>query len=743
MDAITPIIPRDSLKDTLAILIILLSLPQPLSLVILTLYILFSSSKAFVSKLFTKLFKSTAPSSTLSNSPGAQSNSNTNAPSSSSTTEQQPQFFSQYGLIVLFDLAFGALLKSTAPNMTKVVFVLSKAIIASSLSGGNQKVESFYACVFVIALDFSFKQGVLYLRDSFGISISLNPYLFPYLSNINLQFTSVLRNMLYMLTNRKFFISNASNYSHFNYTEFSFKFLTYLINYFNLLLSIHVILVAFASRYKNYAIFKTINQFSNELNNTVSQNNNTVMLNNKDDKNQVVEIALSEELAKTPIPLEEDFWNRENEDAPASYPQTNFVDNETVSAATIVAENFEIFVNSSFTKPKKSIKSTQPLWALISTAKAMSLRKDIYSGEVEINKNDKSLILSDYVNKYDEYKFANFEEDSNNYYNKKILIFINYIGETLISFQMKNYDQGLIIIRVNGVIWYQVSRGEYNNEQYFIVGGLTPSSQYDIQFIIEDEDHLGNMKKYLIDDLIVSTTGSNGVAKTNTSKVLSPLITLQESLITTNDNLNKEKVKLKKTRKEISKKISSYKQDIETLKSKISNSDKNDEKNYKKVMSLRISVKQVEEDFGKIEKETSEIESKENEIGEIFLIEKRKFETNLRNFTNFKNQFNDKLSVKRQILLDLNSDIDFSNSKKEKLINKLAKLSNEMTNIDKELDDLINSELSKKSNLRTKRKEKRELLLNEFKKEIDKIEDEASRLIKENEVLKNEALMRQ
>lgn len=733
MDAITPIIPFDSLKDTIAILVILLALPQPLSLVILSLYILFSSSKAFVSKVFTKLFKSSAPSitSTIGTTQSQSSISN-----STSTTDSSSSFISPFGLIILFDLTLGALLKSTAPNITKVVFVLSKSIIAASLSGNQLKI-SFISCIFIIVLDHLFKLGVLYLDSNFGIRITVNPYLFPYLSNVNFQFSSILRNLFYMLYYRKSFISN---YSHFNYTEFSIKFLTYLINYFNLLLSIHVILMAFASTFKKNFISKSINQLTSDLNNiSNSTNNNSIVLNNKDDKNQILEIKICDELSNSSIPMENEEIIK-GDDAPASYPQesTNS-DLDSVSTSTIVAENFEMFVNSSFTKPKNSIKSIQPLWALVATAKAMSLRKDIYSGEVEINKNDNSLILSDYVNKYDEYKFANFEEDSTNFYNKRISIFINYIGETLISFQLKNYNQGLIIIRVNGVIWYQVSTGEFNGEEYFIVGGLTPSSQYDIQFIIEDEDHLGDKKKYLIDDLIVSTTDVNGVAKSNsTSKVLSPLITLQESLITTNDNLLKEKLKLKKTRKEISKKISSYKQDIEILKSKISNSDKNDEKNWKKVLSLRTSVKQVEEDFSKIEKETSEIETKENEINEIYLVEKRKFETFSRNFTNFKNQFNEKLSVKRLNLNELNLEIENTQSKKDKLINKLEKLKNDLINIDKELDDVFQNDLTKRLNLRNKRMEKRELLLNEFKKEIEKMQEGVLKYSKENDLLRRE-----
>jgi len=668
--------------------------------------------------------------------------------------EHIQQLFHHYGLIALFDLTFSALLKSTAPNITKVVFVFSKAIIATTLSGNNLW-DATFACIFVIVLDHLFKLGVLYLDSQMGINISLNPYLFPYLSNVNLQFSSVLRNLFHMLSNTTTTSSSSATTTtktNISYTELSFKLITYFINYLNLLLSIHVILVAFAYNFKKNRISRSINQFSSELNNTNAfTNNNSIFSNNKDD-NKIVEIKISDELSKSSLPLEEDptiITSSSSQEAtqsstndintPASYPQTSPLDDysDAVSSSTIVAENFEVFVSSSFSKPKKTTKSIQPLWALVATAKAMSLRKDIYSGEVEINKNDNSLILSDYVNKYDEYKFSNFEEDSNNFYNKKILIFINYIGETLISFQLKNYNQGLIIIRVNGVIWYQVSRGEFNGEDYFIVGGLTPSSQYDIQFIIEDEDHLGDKKKYLIDDLIVSTTDSNGIAKSNTSKVLSPLITLQESLITTNDNLVKEKLKLKKTRKEISKKLSSYKVDIEKLKLNISHSDKNDEKNYKRVMSLRTTVKQVEEDFGKLEKDTSEIETKENEINEIYLVEKRKFETLSRNFSNFKNQFNEKLNVKRTALSNLNNEIDSLNAKKEKLVNKLEKLKSDVISIDKELEDFYKTDLSKRLNSRSKRIERREMLLNEFKKEIEKMQEGVLRLTKENEALRS------
>ncbi|CCH45029.1 putative membrane protein [Wickerhamomyces ciferrii] len=769
---VTPIIPQDSLRDTLALTVLLISTPQPISTAVLVLYILFSSSKLFVSKLFTKVFKNQVQVGNNGNGNAATTNTNTETSPSPSFSPPTSHTFT---LILLFDLTLGALLKSTAPNITKLIHVLSKSIIANQLCG-NQFENSILSSLSIIFLDHFFKILVQYIDSNFGITISNSPNLFPYLSNhANIQFSSFYKKIFHQLTFKK---SNQLSFIQFNYlylTEFCWHFINYIMNYANLLLSIHIILMAFASQFKKNPISKSINQFTNDLNNTnqstissstatattattttTNNNNNTTnnintINNNNTESSHFLEIKIPKDLASHQLnfdEIEDEELNDQLESkTPASYPDSfsktsNINQDELVSSSTIVAENFEIFVNSSFNKPKNNIKSIQPLWSLMATARSMSSRKDIYSGEIDFLESDdnNSLVLSDYTNNYDDYKFKNFT----NSIKSKIMIFINYIGETLISFQLKNYSRGLIFVRVNGVIWYQVSRGEFQGEEFFIVGGLTPSSQYDIQFIIENEDEFGLKRKWLVDDLIVSTTDRNGESLINSknlsstsNRVLSPLVTLQESLITTNDNLIKEKLKLKKTRKEISKKLNSYKTDIENLKNKISNSDKNDEKNWKKVLSLRNSVKQVEEENSKIETKIQEIEIKELEINEIYLVEKRKFDNLARNFNNFKNQFNEKLTQKTNILKDLSNELDLLITKNEKLSNKFEKLQKDYFAIDKEISKLIELDLNHRFNERSIRASKRESLLDEFKKEIDKMQEGLRKLTNENEFLTN------
>jgi predicted nucleic acid-binding Zn-ribbon protein len=449
---------------------------------------------------------------------------------------------------------------------------------------------------------------------------------------------------------------------------------------------------------------------------------------------KLLTVELSPEQADTPL-ISENEQNYSME-APASYPEDK--PSDVLSSRNIVADNFENFCLGIQSRVKNSTKFVQPLWTFMATLKAMSIRKDIYSGEIQANQGDNNaLVLSDYVNKYDDYVFANFDQC---FKRNKILIFVDYIGETLISFQLKNYKRGDIIIRVNGVIWYQVSRGDHKGEEYFIVGGLTPLSQYDVQFIIEEEDELGNKKKYLIDDLIVSTVDKDGgnisTVKTTSNKVLSPLVTLQESLITTTDNLNQEKLKLKKQRKEISKKLTSYRQEIEKLKGKISSSDSNDLKNWNKVTMLRISVKQAEEDVSKVENEIAEVEARENEVYEVYVVEKRKFDQQLRNFQNFRNVYTSKMELKRTKLSELNLELDNLSTKKEKLQIKADKFTADLFKVRGELNELYMNDLTARITARQSRLDKRVGLLGEFTKEIEKMKKGCDRLELENSQLR-------
>jgi predicted nucleic acid-binding Zn-ribbon protein len=723
MMELTPIIPNYALKDTLAVLAILLALPPTVSVLFLVVYVLATmGSRRAVSWASRLLLHSNVQTTTLITT--------TATPKDKQDETHSVNNLSALILILLSDLCICITLKVTGPVMAKIAFVLAKAIIAGSLCGGDW-ISVLTASLIALSSDRIFSFVSTYISHNFGISITSQHSLFPHLSSSNFHLFSFISSLFssYPQLHHKFQIHSIESYKAL--LSLSFKF---VLDVLNLLLAIHIVLIAFASVFKNNIFSRSINQFSISSSDFQSHSVHPVMLKDRTRDLKLLTVELSPEQADTPL-ISENEQNYSME-APASYPEDETSD--ILSSRNIVADNFENFCLGIQSRVKNSTKFVQPLWTFMATLKAMSIRKDIYSGEIQAKQGDNNaLVLSDYVNKYDDYVFANFDQC---FKRNKILIFVDYIGETLISFQLKNYKRGDIIIRVNGVIWYQVSRGDHKGEEYFIVGGLTPLSQYDVQFIIEEEDELGNKKKYLIDDLIVSTIDKDGgnisTVKTTSNKVLSPLVTLQESLITTTDNLNQEKLKLKKQRKEISKKLTSYRQEIEKLKGKISSSDSNDLKNWNKVTMLRISVKQAEEDVSKVENEISLVEARENEVYEVYVVEKRKFDQQLRNFQNFRNVYTSKMELKRTKLSELNLELDNLSTKKEKLQIKADKFTADLSKVIGELNELYMNDLTAKITARQSRLDKRVGLLGEFTKEIEKMKKGCDRLELENSQLR-------
>lgn len=201
-----------------------------------------------------------------------------------------------------------------------------------------------------------------------------------------------------------------------------------------------------------------------------------------------------------------------------------------------------------------------------------------------------------------------FNRDDNEY---KVCIID--IGTHSITFHIENLHDGELIVLVNGLIWSEVSCAlilERVGEEYVVVSGLVPSCSYDIQFV----NRLDQTDDYLISDLMIRTSSilnnDSSNDKTEVSenfenldfsfpsyyhrKFLSPLLTLKHSVLTTNANLADERNKIKKTKKEINKKLNSLRQEIDHFKGKIEQNATNDEKNTSKVDNLKIALQQNE-----------------------------------------------------------------------------------------------------------------------------------------------------
>lgn len=241
------------------------------------------------------------------------------------------------------------------------------------------------------------------------------------------------------------------------------------------------------------------------------------------------------------------------------------------------------------------------------------------------------------VQNTDDYKELNLVSTRDNIFNRgdnDYKVCIEKIGGNFITFHIENLFEGELIVLINGVIWSEVSCSlvmEHEGEEYAVVNGLAPSCSYDMQFI----NRLNQSQDHLMADIIVRTAGNNSEDTDYKKayfdftfpsyyhrKFLSPLLTLQQSVLTTNTNLAEERMKLKKTKKEINKKLSSLRQEIDHFRTKISNNASTEEKGASKVEALKTTLQQSNATIQSLEEELKGLTEKQLEIEEKYLEQK-------------------------------------------------------------------------------------------------------------------------
>ncbi|QLL34312.1 hypothetical protein HG536_0G01710 [Torulaspora globosa] len=323
------------------------------------------------------------------------------------------------------------------------------------------------------------------------------------------------------------------------------------------------------------------------------------------------------------------------------------------------------------------------------------------------------------------------------------------IASNSITFHIENLHEGELIVLVNGVIWSEVSCAlilEHEGEELVVVGGLVPSCPYDIQFI----NRLRQMEDYLISDLMVRTVGVKDATEKFEAidfsfpsyyhrKFLSPLLTLKHSVLTTNTNLAEGRVKLKKTKKEVSKKLNGLRQDIDHYKSKISQNATNDEKNASKVESLKTAHQQTEATLCKLEDHLQRLTNEEFKLEEEYLTQK---DTHLRRqmeYSKLQESFDNTLKEAELKRSKLEQELNQLNSKKEKLFAKRERLQREVNQNTVEFENLKSQFVSKREKDRVRRSELRAREANELEMVIKGLEQDISRLEGENGNLQKDA----
>ncbi|SCU97409.1 LAFA_0G11342g1_1 [Lachancea sp. 'fantastica'] len=322
---------------------------------------------------------------------------------------------------------------------------------------------------------------------------------------------------------------------------------------------------------------------------------------------------------------------------------------------------------------------------------------------------------------------------------------ISDTGPTQITFRITNLFEGELIVLVNGVIWSQVLSAiisEKLGEEYTVVSGLVPSCSYDIQFV----NRFNEGEDYLVADLMVRTSAKEGETKELLDfsfpsyyhrKFLSPLLTLKHSVLTTNTNLAEERAKLRKTKKEISKKLSSLRQESDHLKSKIAQNASQDEKSAFKMDNLKTLLQQSESQLSVLEDNLKQVSTQELEIEQVHLQRKDQHLQTQMEFGKLQSALTkerDELSTK---LAKLEQELCQLRSKREKVNVKQEKLKKEVTQYAEDIDNFRAQFLSQRQAERRRREELRNIEANESELSIKGLEQDISRLEGENEAMNN------
>lgn len=377
-----------------------------------------------------------------------------------------------------------------------------------------------------------------------------------------------------------------------------------VLNYVYLVLCIHVVFLTFSPLLSKIILLK---DYSRTLDHLLSLTPSIPL----DFKRTSLFISSNDEINVEPAPMERkpDIFevnldpSISNEPLPHSAPPLS-----------IAAKNFEIFCVTPFSskpllKPGTKVNSqktsaaspppssttivdknlvsivlVQPFWSLLASAKIMFMNPRFFAGQATTTKNSG-------------HRFITGRRGG-----PVLRISVSYIDATRVIFRVLDTetfratidDLEDVAITVNGVDWPYSEFVTGDNEQGEVVlisvYGLTPLYQYEVEFSRKSDG-------LLLSQFVVNTISSNR-AILNKSQEMSPLLTLQSSLVSAIENLNLLKAKYKKLKKDENKRIADIKREIDAYKNKLGKAS--DARSSSKLKGLKHLVKQLEGDIASL-----------------------------------------------------------------------------------------------------------------------------------------------
>ncbi|KAK6537869.1 hypothetical protein TWF694_010768 [Orbilia ellipsospora] len=378
------------------------------------------------------------------------------------------------------------------------------------------------------------------------------------------------------------------------------------------------------------------------------------------------------------------------------------------------------------------VRGQQPLWASFASFV-------VHLKEVEklhaANTSDSKITLSDSIHASDEPK-----------------VWITRIGSTEIEFGSNYHPPSTFneevgdkrfpfIVELNGIKWPQttismasgggrtgsggedstISRTRDEDEWTAEISGLTPTTVYDISFIRRTTGEV----------IYFASVGTTSKQATNVDapkepvpakpqRPLSPITTLQNSLSTSRNTLEDQKRRIKVSKKANSRRISSLRSEIDSLKSRLGSGDKGDERARRRALSLKDSVRRAEE-------ETENIQVELQTLKELPEDQEKEWEEKKKSWKSEKENLGvsekDAIAMRDQAdrrITEVKNEINSANSKRDKAARRVANLRADLERA--KTETAATAEEREKAKQRDQLKQRRQNIELEFSASIAKME---------------------
>lgn len=266
-----------------------------------------------------------------------------------------------------------------------------------------------------------------------------------------------------------------------------------------------------------------------------------------------------------------------------------------------------------------------------------------------------------------------------------------------------------------------------NDMLLITVHGLTDGTVYDLE-ILENQPANGAPTGVLICKAKVSTAQSKSNNGMLSSRPLSPITTLLNTLQQLEVTLNEAHNNIKKARKDHSKKVSNLRAEIDQIRTKAETNSKADERTQRKVLALRSTVKQLEQEIAIFKGENLVLTQQVEDELQDYHKQKTEWKQKMNVLKECKNKSDKIKEANTKTLAQIELEKSALLDKQAKLNSKRTKYTTEITQMEAKIDAAILQDLESRKQAREDRMKRRVQMEAEFTGAIDKMESGAREL---------------